>query len=621
MNDEQLTRLFRSLDEPAEPRAAFADGLFADLERMTSGATARRRTSVRWLLVAATLLLVATLGAALAIGSGLLKVPFVLVVASATPEPSATPQGSGTPAPSQSASIAPTSVPVVIPEPASIGRLVAIPDGFLAIGDAPGTNPPTSAVSVILRGTSDGSSWQSIDATRFGGVKDMAVGPSAWILLANTSPGPDKGLVWRSTDGKNWTSNANWTADTITSALAVTAGPSGFAITGGAYSIGLGRSDQTVWTSPDGVLWTRASLSLGYAGYSSALVLDHGFLAYQSGSGGDTPAMFASADGVRWEPVSSPTGSGHSVIAGLLQVGSNLVAITCNPMHPVLDDACNVSTGSLEGSAGSLAIHWQADAAATQQLVGYRPTAITGAGSGGFIFGFDLATYARVVMSSNDGLSWTRTTLAADAFGGGLPTLLAAGQSAVVGVGWTDSTAAGIGRDLWRSPDGTTWSLGSAPLVPPAPQVPGGSCPPAPTTVQQLADIGFVKAAACYGNQSLTLQGYSSACGGCGGIFYARLTPDWMSAAYYYGAWYISPQNTATTPEGTRLAVNLLPSAHLTPPGVGVPATVTGHFNDPASQDCRIVPSRFGIELAPTSDAIGLCQRSFVVTSISVTGG
>jgi hypothetical protein len=618
MNDEQLTRLFRSLDEPAEPRAAFADGLFADLERMTSGATARRRTSVRWLLVAATLLLVASLGAALAIGSGLLKLPFVVVVASQTPQPSATPAGSGTPAPSQSAWTTPTPLPVVIPEPASIDRLVAIPDGFLAIGSAPSSGSGGS-VPVILHGSSDGGTWQSIDASRFvGEVVDMAVGPSAWILLANASPGPDKGVVWRSTDGQNWTSEANWTADTITSALAVTAGPSGFAIAG--------NSNNTVWTSPDGVRWTGAAtttcpsnLSCGWVDH--AVVLDKGFIAYESGIDGNDAHVFASLDGATWEAISSPAGSGHPYIAGLLQVGSNLVAITCNPMHPVLDDACNVSTGSLEGSAGSLAIHWQADAAATQQLVGYRPTAITGAGSGGFIFGFDLATYARVVMSSNDGLSWTRTILAADAFGGGLPTLLAAGQSAVVGVGWTNSTAAGIGRDLWRSPDGTSWSLGSAPLVPPAPQVPGGSCPAAPTTVQQLADIGFVKAAACYGNQSLTLQGYSSACGGCGGIFYARLTPDWMAAAYYYGAWYISPQNTATTPEGTRLAVNLLPSAHLTPPGVGVPATVTGHFNDPASQDCRIVPSRFGIELAPTSDAIGLCQRSFVVTSISVTGG
>jgi hypothetical protein len=616
MNDDELTRLFRSLDEPAEPRAAFADTLFADLERMTSGAVARRRTSVRWLLLAATLLLVASLGA-LAIGSGLIKLPFVVDVVSPTPSASATPLGSGTPAPSASASAAPTAVPVVIPEGTSIDRLIAIPDGFLAIAAAPGANPPSSAVSVVLRGTSDGSSWQSIDATRFGTVMDMAVGPSAWVLVANTRPDlSGNWVVWRSTDGKDWTSNPTWTADTITSWLAVTAGPSGFAITG-SYSIGPGRSNSTVWTSPDGVRWTRATtatcpsnLSCGWV--DSAVILDKGFIAYESGIDGNDVHVFASLDGATWEPISSPTGGGHSVIAGLLQLGSKLVAVTCNPM-------CNVSTGSLEGSAGSLAIQWQADEAATQQLGGYRPTAITGAGSSGFIFGFDLATYARVVMSSNDGLSWTRTTLAADAFGGGLPTLLAAGQSAVVGVGWTDTTGAGIGRDLWRSPDGTTWSLASAPLVPPAPQVPDGACPPAPTTVQQLADVGFVKAAACYGNQSLTLQGYSSGCGGCGGIPAALLTPDWMSAAYSYGAWYISPQNTKTTPDGTRLAVNLLPAADLTPPGEGVPVTVTGHFNDPASQDCRIVPN-LSSELPPTAEAIGLCQRSFMVTSISVTG-
>src|SRR5438445_9810581 len=98
MNDDELTRLFRSLDEPAEPRAAFADGLLADLERLTSGATIRRRTSVRWLLVAATLLLVVSLGAALAVGSGLVKLPFVVVVESPTPmtPSSATASPSGT---------------------------------------------------------------------------------------------------------------------------------------------------------------------------------------------------------------------------------------------------------------------------------------------------------------------------------------------------------------------------------------------------------------------------------------------------------------------------------------------------------------------------------------------
>ncbi|TMB52077.1 MAG: hypothetical protein E6J50_02800 [Chloroflexi bacterium] len=616
MNDEQLTRLFRSLDEQAEPDAAFADALFARLER-EAHLGGRRRMSGTWALVAAALLLAGAVGAAVAVGSGLLKLPFVVVVASETPEPTSTPFASASPIPSESAAASPTPTPVVIPEPTYLDRLVATPDGFLAVGSAPGTNPPTSAVSVILRGSPDGITWQSMDATRFGTVVDMAVGPSAWILISNTRPDlSGDWVVWRSTNGQTWTSNPAWTSDTITSPLAVKAGPSGFAITGGSFAKALGRSDGAVWTSPDGVRWTRAPISLGYTG-GSAVVLDNGFLAYQ-GCCGDSTAVFASLNGVNWEPASSPPGlSGTEEIAGLLHVGSNLVAVTCNQ---VPDGACNVSTGRLEGSAGSLAIHWQADAGATQELHGYTATASTGATIGGFIFGYDLATYARLVLSSHDGLSWRRTALAADAFGGGLPNLIAAGGSAAVGIGWTDTTPAGVGRDLWRSTDGMTWSLVSAPLVPPAPQVPGGACPPAPTTVQQLVDIGSVKAAACYGTQSLTLQGFSSNCGGCGGTGLPQMKPDWMSGAYGYGAWYISPQDTKTTVEATRIAVNLLPSAHLTPPGEGAPVIVTGHFNDAAAQECRIVPSLLGSELLPTSDAIGMCERSFVVTAIRNTG-
>ena len=93
MTDDELTRLFRSLDEPAEPRAAFADTLFADLEREAGNAASRRRTSVRWVLLAATLLLVAALGAAaVAVGSGLVKLPFVVAIGSPTPLPEPNPR-------------------------------------------------------------------------------------------------------------------------------------------------------------------------------------------------------------------------------------------------------------------------------------------------------------------------------------------------------------------------------------------------------------------------------------------------------------------------------------------------------------------------------------------------
>jgi hypothetical protein len=166
MNDEQLTRLFRALDEPAEPRAAFAETLFADLERMSSGAIARRRTSVRWLLLAATLLLVASLGA-LAIGSGLIKLPFVVDVVSPTPSPSTSTLDSETPEPSSSASTAPTPVPVVMID----GLAKSTVDG-LRVRATPGTagaplgTIDTGVMGFVLAGpvSADGYTWYQLAA-------------------------------------------------------------------------------------------------------------------------------------------------------------------------------------------------------------------------------------------------------------------------------------------------------------------------------------------------------------------------------------------------------------------------------------------------------------------------
>ncbi|HEY8922302.1 MAG TPA: hypothetical protein VIN32_06700 [Candidatus Limnocylindria bacterium] len=172
MNDEQLTRLFRSLDEQAEPDAAFADTLFADLERMTSGAMARRQTSVRWLLVAATLLLVVSLGAALAVGSGLIKLPFVVDVVSPTPSASATTLGSGTPAPSQSASTTPTPSPSPAASAIVIDGLAKSTVDGLRVRATPGTagallgTIDTGQLGFVVAGpvSADGYAWYQLAA-------------------------------------------------------------------------------------------------------------------------------------------------------------------------------------------------------------------------------------------------------------------------------------------------------------------------------------------------------------------------------------------------------------------------------------------------------------------------
>jgi hypothetical protein len=606
MNDEQLTRLLRSLEEAAEPNSDFADSLFARLEREAGRGTARRRTSVRWVLLAAALLMIAAVGAALAVGSGLLKLPAIVSEASPTPLPSPSPILSPSPSPSASSTQTPPPV-AVIPEPASIDKLVAIPDGFLAIGSAQGTNPPTSAVSVILQGTSDGASWRSIDASRFGQVVDGAVTPSAWVLLTNASPDlSGKWILKRSTDGQTWTSETAWAGEpNPTAPSAIVAGPAGFIIWS-QFNTGTLPGKTTIWTSSDGAAWKRASVPWEVA---AGAALDDGFLLRTSAG------LFASSDGVDWHAVSSPNSPSGQGIRSLFIVGPNLVALTCEEVEP---SSCKVWTSALQGSAGSLSLHWNA-AADAQLLTGYTVTAAAGTTARGFMWGYDLTTYGRVAWTSSDGVHWSRTRLADDALGGGMPTGFAAGPSAVVAGAWTEGTDLGAGGELWQSADGVSWTATNAPLVPPPPQVPAGPCPSAPTTLQQLLDIGAAKAASCFGQTSLTVRAYSSDCGGCGGTGFPRHAPEWI-ANPGGASWYISTTPTSPGGPGTRMGVWPLPSAHLTPPAEGTPVEVTGHFNDSVSSTCRIIPFVGGTALPPTSVAVAGCRQAFVVTSIKVVG-
>jgi hypothetical protein len=594
MNDEQLTRLFRSLDEPADPDPAFAGALFARLEREAGSVAAARRTSVRWMLLAATLLLLAALGAAVAVGSGLLKVPFVAVVTSPTPLPS----GSPLPSASSTESPAPTAS---IPEPAGIDRLIATHDGFLAIGSA---SMASGEVNVLLGAPSDASRWQSIDDPGFGRIIDAAAGTSSEIILTNTKQDLSGAYrVWRSTDGQIWTLDTGWTTDANTAPVLATGGPAGFLILGSA------GPTINVWTSADAKTWTHAVIGPEIEG---AVVVNGGFLAYSH----TDRKIYASVNGTAWQEVASPVNSsGDQTISRIFTVGSSVVALTCPVVEP---SSCSVWTSTLQGPAGSLSLSWEA-APDPQVMDGYSVTVAAGATTRGFMWGYNLATYGRVAWTSNDGASWSRTPLADTALGAGMPSLFAAGTSAAVAVGWTEPSAVGVGRELWQSVDGLSWTPANAPMVPPPPEAPSGSCPAAPT-LQQLIDIGSVKAASCYGQTSLTVRAYSSDCGGCGGTGFPRHSPDWIAVAGG-ASWYVS--TTATTPggPGIRMGVWPLPSAHLTPPKEGTQVELTGHFNDAVSPDCRIIPLVAGEELPPVSVAAAGCRQAFVVTSFTVVGG
>lgn len=114
MNDDQLARLLRQVDEPASPNAAFADQLFERLSRET----ARSRGIAPGLLLVAALMLMAALAMSVAVGSGVLKIPWLSLEVPPTPSGQPIASGALTASPTSSA-----SQPSVQPSP-STGTIV-----------------------------------------------------------------------------------------------------------------------------------------------------------------------------------------------------------------------------------------------------------------------------------------------------------------------------------------------------------------------------------------------------------------------------------------------------------------------------------------------------------------
>jgi hypothetical protein len=143
-------------------------------------------------------------------------------------------------------------------------------------------------------------------------------------------------------------------------------------------------------------------------------------------------------------------------------------------------------------------------------------------------------------------------------------------------------------------------------------------CPAELTTAGELVGIGVEKAASCFGQTELTIEGYTLGCGGCGGVDEYERTPDWLAMkipAYFMGPKPGEPGVDATG----AFPVFVDPTLGLVFPPPDTPVRVTGHFNDPRAMTCHVVP-RLGTSAPPLDpdDVVAACQRSFVVTAATV---
>ena len=142
MNDDQLMRLLRNVDEPAEPDPEFADRLFAQISRESS----RSRGLPAGLLLVAAVALMATLFVGLAVGSGLLKLPW-LSVEVVPPSQTMGPSLSESSAPSPTSTAAQTPTPAPSPSASPSASAAEVPP---LVTPPPGRFPPGSTVTVIV---------------------------------------------------------------------------------------------------------------------------------------------------------------------------------------------------------------------------------------------------------------------------------------------------------------------------------------------------------------------------------------------------------------------------------------------------------------------------------------
>lgn len=144
MSDDQLSRLLGTLDRGDQPDPVFANALFA---RLASTASARRRSRMPWLLLAAVLML-ATIAAGAAVGSGLVKLPGL----SRNPLPAPTAAASASPVATPSASPSQDATPSAVTAVGiEIDGLVTTNVDNLTIRKGPGTSQ--ASLGTLAKGT------------------------------------------------------------------------------------------------------------------------------------------------------------------------------------------------------------------------------------------------------------------------------------------------------------------------------------------------------------------------------------------------------------------------------------------------------------------------------------
>ena len=337
--------------------------------------------------------------------------------------------------------------------------------GFVAVGGDGGEVGRDAAVWVSADGlmwsrvvdpdglNADG--WQTMNAVTTGGPGLVAVGTSA--------PGlhKDDAAVWTSTDGLRWARAPDDSGDLSGAGdhlmADVVAGGPGLVAVGSVGSVDTGVA--AVWTSRDGLAWTRVAHSDEVFGgdrwqfMASVTVSDLGLVAVGGdSSGGDLDAaVWTSPDGLAWSRVVDTdgmlAGSGDQAMASVTAGDRGLVVVGREKpgsdfdgvvwLSPDGSSWTRIDTGDTFGGPGDQAVAQVSQVDGGLMAVGYER----------------IEDRDAQVWESEDGLAWAKSSdpgLIAE----GLQEIhsLAASSERIIAVGYSGDIAS-TNASVWHHPN------------------------------------------------------------------------------------------------------------------------------------------------------------------------
>jgi hypothetical protein len=355
-----------------------------------------------------------------------------------------------------------------------MGSVVAGGPGLVAVGYDVSGGDGDAAVWT----SADGFTWARVphDEAIFGGDDDqemtsVVAGGPGLVAVGYDAPGWDgDAAVWTSADGLSWArvphDEAIFGGHDDQEMNSVVAGGPGLVAVG--YDGPLGDRDAAVWTSPDGLTWVRVPHDVAIFGghddqeMNSVVAVGSGLVAV--GKDGhfrnDDAAVWTSPDGLTWTRVPSEVegfgGSGGQVMKAVAAGGPGLVAVGFDESGGDSDAAVWTSP---DGLAWTRVPHDDAIFGGSgDQLM----SAVAAGGPGLIAVGYDRSAGYRdaAVWTSPDGLTWTRVPHNDAVFGGSgdqVMNAVALGGPGLVAVGY-DRLSADADAAVWTSPDGLAWT-------------------------------------------------------------------------------------------------------------------------------------------------------------------